>query len=73
MSHPEVKPNGRRAFLTGATGFVGANLVRELLDRGWDVTGTHRPNSNLFRLRGLDVRLHLADIADRESLEAAIP
>lgn len=69
----EPRPNGRNAFLTGATGFVGSNLVRELLDRGWKVTGTRRPSSNLFRLKGLEISLPQADIADIESLEAAIP
>ena len=69
----DLHPNGRSAFLTGATGFVGANLVRELLDRGWAVTGTRRPSSNLFRLQNLDIPLVLADIGDLDSLKAAIP
>lgn len=71
--HYNPVPNGRRAFLTGATGFVGANLVRELLDRGWSVTGTQRPTSNLFRLKGLQLDMKPADIGDEASLRAAIP
>ena len=30
--------SGRIAFVTGGTGFVGLNLVKELMIRGWDVT-----------------------------------
>lgn len=30
-----------RALVTGASGFVGQWLCRELLERGWDVAGTH--------------------------------
>ncbi|HTX60623.1 MAG TPA: NAD-dependent epimerase/dehydratase family protein [Verrucomicrobiae bacterium] len=30
-------------FLTGATGFVGSHILRELLDTGYDVRALHRP------------------------------
>lgn len=68
-----LEDNGRRAFLTGATGFVGANLTRELLDRGWRVTCTRRQTSSLFRLNGLNISLKEADLSDQASLENAIP
>jgi dihydroflavonol-4-reductase len=44
-----------RAFLTGATGFVGANLARLLLEKGYEVRALVRPQSNLKNLQGLDI------------------
>ena len=45
------------AFVTGATGFVGANLVRELLARGATVRALVRAGTDLSNLRGLDIEL----------------
>lgn len=42
-------------FVTGGTGFVGANLVRLLLQEGYRVRALVRPNSALDNLQGLDV------------------
>lgn len=56
---------GRRVLVTGAAGFVGANLCRMLLDQGADLYGldlvTDSPS-----LRVLDVKIPLwaADVAD---------
>ncbi|MEG3435721.1 hopanoid-associated sugar epimerase [Pannus brasiliensis CCIBt3594] len=53
-----------RAFVTGGTGFIGANLVRLLLDRGYEVRALVRPESDLQNLRGLEIELiegHLND------------
>ena len=36
-----------KAFVTGATGFVGSNLVKELHHQGWDITILARPTSSL--------------------------
>jgi dihydroflavonol-4-reductase len=42
------------AFVTGASGFVGANLVRDLLAHGWHVRALLR-SSDVPALAGLDV------------------
>ena len=42
----------RRALVTGATGFIGANLVNRLVEEGWTVHVIVRPSSNLKRLNG---------------------
>lgn len=40
-------PPPRRALITGATGYIGSNLVHHLLVQGWDIHIVIRPNSNL--------------------------
>ena len=53
-----------RAFITGATGFVGANLARLLLEKGYEVRALVRPQSNPKNLEGLDIERvegHLCD------------
>ena len=59
----------KRIFLTGASGFIGANLCRKLLRHGACVHALVRPSSNLWRLQDLQSQLaiHYADITnDRE-------
>jgi nucleoside-diphosphate-sugar epimerase len=53
-----------RVFITGANGFVGSNLCRWFLDRGWEVDGLVRPSSDLHFLADLDVRLVRGDLRD---------
>jgi dihydroflavonol-4-reductase len=50
----------RIAFVTGASGFVGANLARALLDRGWHVRALVRGDAP--SLAGLDVELVRGDL-----------
>src|SRR5688572_25369012 len=48
-------------LVTGASGFIGARLVRQLIERGERVKAFVRAESNLSQLRGLpDDRLRLA-------------
>ena len=54
----------RRAFVTGGTGFIGANLVRLLLQEGYSVRSLVRPNSRLDNLRDLDVEIVKGDLND---------
>jgi dihydroflavonol-4-reductase len=58
-----------RAFVTGAAGFVGANLVRTLLDAGWSVSGLVRGAAP--SLDGLDVTLVRGDMRDDAARLAA--
>ena len=48
------------AFVTGASGFVGANVARALLERGWHVRGLVRGDAP--SLAGLDVELVRGDL-----------
>ena len=61
------------AFVTGATGFLGLNLVRELITRNWEVHALHRPSSDLRYLKDLPLTLVPGDILDTESLLTGIP
>jgi nucleoside-diphosphate-sugar epimerase len=73
---PEMRrmpPSGQRtAFVTGGTGFVGLNLVKELMIRGWDVTALHRPSSDLKFLKRFRPKLVVGAITDAASLPSAI-
>ncbi len=59
-------------LVTGATGFVGTWLVRELVRRGEEVRVLHRKSSSLLDLDGLSFSSRLGDICDPESLREAV-
>lgn len=61
-----------RVLVTGATGFIGGNLARTLVDRGYDVRVLVRPDSNPLALRDIDVQQVTGDLRDRESLANAL-
>ena len=56
----------KKVAVTGATGHIGANLVRELLSRGYQVVALIRQSSRA--LEGLDVTRVEGDILDPPSL-----
>jgi nucleoside-diphosphate-sugar epimerase len=71
---PLMPPSSERAaFVTGGTGFVGLNMVKELMIRGWNVTALHRPSSDLKLLKRFRPKLAVGELSDPNSLLAAIP
>jgi dihydroflavonol-4-reductase len=61
-----------QVLVTGGTGFVGANLVRELLADGLAVRVLARPGSNRRALEGCAVEFAEGDLLDPASLDAAL-
>ncbi len=59
-------------LVTGATGFVGAAVVRALLQRGQRVRVLSRANSSRRNLQGLDVEVAVGDLLDTDSLTKAV-
>jgi dihydroflavonol-4-reductase len=61
-----------RALVTGASGLIGANLVRELLARGHEVRAFVRPTSNLQHLGDDRIEFVEGDILNAGSVRAAV-
>lgn len=59
-------------LVTGATGFVGSHVARQLVSVGQSVRVLVRPNSNLQALAGLQVEYFEGDLRDQKSLERAL-
>src|SRR6266536_3057626 len=60
----------RRVLITGATGFIGANLARRMLSDGHDVHLFVRPDCRMWRLDEIarHVHLHAVDLRDEEAV-----
>jgi dihydroflavonol-4-reductase len=63
--------NNDRAFITGATGFVGSAVVRKLLAAGFSVRALARHHSPRSNLDGLQVDIVEGDMRDRGAVFAA--
>ena len=61
-----------KVFVTGATGFVGSHVARELASRGANMRLLTRRTSNLANLEGLNAETVTGDLLEPESLRAAV-
>lgn len=57
-----------KVFVTGGTGFVGAHVVRKLVERGDHVIALVRPGSNLRLLQGMPIETVTGNIISMDSL-----
>ncbi len=61
-----------KCFVTGASGFVGANLVHELVRQGHSVRALLREESDLAGLEGVEYERVEAPLTETDRLEAAM-
>jgi nucleoside-diphosphate-sugar epimerase len=61
-----------RALVTGANGFIGSNLCRVLIERGYEVVAFVLPGTNEKNLEGTKVRIIHGDILEPKSLKNAM-
>ena len=66
--------NNKKILVTGATGFIGSNLVRRLVAENHEVHIFSRQTSNRWRLAGLlnKINDHLVDINDKEKVRLTV-
>jgi nucleoside-diphosphate-sugar epimerase len=64
----------KKVLLTGATGFLGAYLLRQLVKKGYDVRALRRENSSLALVQDIEHQVEWVegDITDLLSLEEAM-
>ena len=69
-----MSANRKVALVTGAAGFLGANLLRRLLESGFDCHALLRPSTPLWRLPGNCSALHLhpVELTEPGELESVI-
>lgn len=61
-----------KVLVTGATGFIGGNLARELWQRGYQVQALVRPGSNTLTIEDTGIEKVPGDILDAPSVRRAI-
>lgn len=61
-----------KTLITGASGFIGSAVLRQLIKAGHKVRALLRPNSDRRNLRGLPVKIVTGDLTQPDSLASAL-
>ena len=61
-----------KCLVTGGTGFLGTNLVHELVKVGWDVRVIARKNSNTNYIKSLAIEIVIGDINNINDVDTAV-
>lgn len=68
-----MEETSMKAFITGATGFLGTNLIQKLVRDDWEIVALHRPKSDISELlKHKNISLKVGDITDLDSLQRAL-
>jgi nucleoside-diphosphate-sugar epimerase len=69
MTHPVGYHEARRVLLTGAAGFIGAQIARALLERGAEVHAVVIDRADIARLAAIEssITIHEADLLEADA------